>query len=102
MSRKLHRNLMPNYILQWEAILHAKLAGVRIYDLWGAPDRFDESDPLWGVYRFKEGFGGQVVRTIGAWDFIPRPLWYGLYTKTIPNILALMRKYHKSDSHLME
>ena len=102
MSRKLHRNLMPNYILQWEAIRHAKQAGVRVYDLWGAPDRFDKSDPLWGVYRFKEGFGGQVVKTIGAWDFVPRPLWYVLYTKAIPNILALMRKYHKSDSHLME
>ncbi len=30
-----------------------------VYDLWGAPDVFDESDSMWGVYRFKEGLGRQ-------------------------------------------
>ena len=66
MSREAHREKMPNYLLQWEAMQRAKTAGCTIYDLWGAPDEFDESDSLWGVYRFKQGLGGRVLRTIGA------------------------------------
>jgi peptidoglycan pentaglycine glycine transferase (the first glycine) len=92
MSRPLHREKMPNYLLQWEAMRRAKSAGCNTYDLWGAPDQFDESDSMWGVYRFKEGLGGQVVRTIGAWDLPTRPLLYRLYTQTLPRLLNLMRR----------
>jgi lipid II:glycine glycyltransferase (peptidoglycan interpeptide bridge formation enzyme) len=32
---------------------------------------------LWGVYRFKRGFGGQVVRASGAFDYVYiRPLYW--------------------------
>jgi len=74
------RNLMPNHALQWAAILWAKGRGCRTYDLWGIPDEVGEnpeayaeseswgSGGLWGVYRFKQGFGGHVVRYVGAWD----------------------------------
>ncbi len=91
MSRELHREKMPNYLLQWEAIRTAKLSGCHTYDLWGAPDNFTESDPLWGVYRFKEGLGGEVVRTIGAWDLPVQKNAYNLYVKILPHILAVMR-----------
>ena len=74
MSRNAHREKMPTYLLQWEAMKHAKAKGCTVYDLWGAPDVFDESDSMWGVYRFKEGLGGKVVRTLGAWDFAPNTL----------------------------
>ena len=92
MSRALHREKMPNYLLQWEAMRRAKEKGCRSYDLWGAPDRFDETDPLWGVYRFKAGLGGQVLQTIGAWDLPARPVLYQLYTQILPRILNLMRR----------
>jgi lipid II:glycine glycyltransferase (peptidoglycan interpeptide bridge formation enzyme) len=46
---------------------------------------------LWGVYRFKEGFGGEVVRHIGAWDFPANPLLYPLYTSVLPRILDWLR-----------
>ena len=82
-----HRNLMPTYALQWEAMRWAKSRGCTRYDLWGAPDTFDESDSMWGVYRFKTGFGGQVIRTIGAWDYIPNQPLYKLYTQAVPRIL---------------
>jgi peptidoglycan pentaglycine glycine transferase (the first glycine) len=74
------RNLMPNHALQWAAMTWAKARGCRIYDLWGIPDEvggnpeaYAESESwgsegLWGVYRFKQGFGGRVVRYTGAWD----------------------------------
>ena len=92
MSTGAHRQKMPNALLQWEAIQAAKALGCQEYDLWGAPDRFDESDPMWGVYRFKDGLGGQVVRKIGAWDLPLRPALYRLYTIILPQILELMRR----------
>ena len=59
MSRNVHREKMPTYLLQWEAMKRAKAKGCTVYDLWGAPEAFDESDSMWGVYRFKEGLGGK-------------------------------------------
>lgn len=96
MSREAHREKMPNYLLQWEAMRQAKAAGCGVYDLWGAPEVFDESDPMWGVFRFKEGLGGQVVRTLGAWDYAAKPLWYKMYSEVIPRVLEVMRSRRKS------
>ena len=96
MSRAVHREKMPAYLLQWEAMKRAKAKGCTVYDLWGAPDVFDESDSMWGVYRFKEGLGGKVVRTLGAWDFAPNPLWYKLYSEIIPRVLDIMRSRGKA------
>ncbi len=98
MSLDEHREKMFNHRLQWEAILLAKAAGCHVYDMWGAPDAFVESDPLWGVYRFKEGFGGRVVRTLGGWDFIAQPLIYRLYSETLPRLLNVMRARGKSST----
>jgi len=90
-SSERHRNLMPNHLLQWEAMRRSKAAGYCFYDMWGAPDVLDESDPLWGVYRFKEGFGGEFTSYIGAYDFpVSRPL-YGLYSAAMPRFLDLLR-----------
>lgn len=87
-SRDLHREKMPTYLLQWEAMRWAKAHGCTHYDLWGIPDadlaeleeRFSSrSDGLWGVYRFKRGFGGEVVRSLGAWDRVYKPARYHIY-----------------------
>jgi len=91
MSRNLHREKMPTYLLQWEAMKRAKSAGCTVYDLWGAPEVFNESDSMWGVYRFKEGLGGRVVRALGAWDYAPNRLWYKMYSEIIPRLLDMMR-----------
>jgi lipid II:glycine glycyltransferase (peptidoglycan interpeptide bridge formation enzyme) len=91
MSSDRHRDKMPNHLLQWEAIRLAKSRGCEIYDLWGAPDRFDESDRMWGVFRFKEGLGGKVVRTCGAWDFAPSRLQYALFARIAPTVLSALR-----------
>lgn len=96
MSRSVHREKMPTYLLQWEAMKRAKAKGCTVYDLWGAPEVFDESDSMWGVYRFKEGLGGKVVRTLGAWDFAPSPLWYKMYSEVIPRVLDAMRSRGRS------
>jgi len=31
------------------------------------------------VYRFKRGFGGRLVRTVGAWDRVYNPVLYQAY-----------------------
>ena len=90
-SSERQRQLMPNYLLQWEAMRWALAQGCTLYDWWGAPDELSESDSMWGVYRFKEGFGGQFRRWIGAWDYAPRPSAYRLYTQAMPQLLAWMR-----------
>jgi lipid II:glycine glycyltransferase (peptidoglycan interpeptide bridge formation enzyme) len=91
-SSNRYRELMPNYLLQWEAIRLASRLGCAKYDMWGAPDRFDESDLLWGVYRFKTGFGGDTMRGIGAYDYTPSPIRYWLYSIGMPRLLGLMRR----------
>ncbi|GAB4534469.1 MAG: peptidoglycan bridge formation glycyltransferase FemA/FemB family protein [Anaerolineales bacterium] len=80
MSLPDHREKMPAYLLQWEAMRRARAAGCTCYDLWGAPEVFDESDSLWGVYRFKRGLGGAVRRTLGAWDYPASARWARVYT----------------------
>lgn len=86
------REHMPAYLLQWEAMHWARAQKMEVYDFWGAPDNFhDESDPLSGVFRFKEGFGGTVVRRIGAWDYPARSKLYPLYTRFMPAVLEVMR-----------
>ena len=92
MSRDVHREKMPSYLLQWEAIKLSKALGCKIYDLWGAPDVFDPSDRMWGVYKFKEGLGGEVIQTIGAIDFPTSKLAYTIIQEALPKFQFLARK----------
>ncbi|HZU86578.1 MAG TPA: peptidoglycan bridge formation glycyltransferase FemA/FemB family protein [Anaerolineaceae bacterium] len=82
------RERMPTYLLQFEAMRWAASHGCTEYDLWGVPDEEEEileaqfsdrNDGLWGVYRFKRGFGGMLMRSAGAWDYVYSPLLYRLY-----------------------
>ena len=92
MSSNEERDRMPTYLIQWEAIRWAKAHGYTTYDFWGAPDEFTEDDPMWGVFRFKDGFGGTVVRHIGAYDYVPYPPLYWAYERLMPKILGIMRR----------
>ena len=89
-SSDLERNRMPAYLVQWAAMKWAKERGSLTYDMWGIPDvdegeleasftNRDAHDGLWGVYRFKRGFGGEVIRSVGAWDRVYYPGLYKLY-----------------------
>ncbi len=88
------RQRMPNHLLQWKAIHWAKARGCLTYDMWGIPDEVGRApqlyqrtqartDGLWGVYRFKQGFGGEVVRYVGAYDYVYSPVLYRLYNKAV-------------------
>jgi len=87
-SANQYRNLMPSYLIQWTAIQWARQQGCTRYDLWGIPNADpatleaefqNRSDGLWGVYRFKRGFGGEYAQTTGAFDYVYNPLLYKLY-----------------------
>jgi lipid II:glycine glycyltransferase (peptidoglycan interpeptide bridge formation enzyme) len=90
-----------NHALQWHAIQSARASGCRLYDFWGVPDEFGQAedmadaaerarldaaarlDPLYGVFRFKKGFGGRVVRYLPAYDRVyMRPL-YALWQRRL-------------------
>ncbi len=68
------RQLMPNYLLQWEAIHWAKSRGARSYDFWGIPETEAENEAMAGVYRFKRGWGGRVVQFPGCYEYVYRPM----------------------------
>ncbi len=87
-SSDIKRGLLAAYGVQWAAIQWARARGCRWYDLWGVPDADEaaleaqfqsRSDGMWGVYGFKRGWGGRVVRSAGAWDYVYNPLVYTLY-----------------------
>jgi serine/alanine adding enzyme len=76
-----------NHLLQWHTIRWMRERGCRTYDLWGVPEivggmvgvndeeraRIEEQakgHPLYGAYRFKKGWGGEVVRYLPAYDAV--------------------------------
>lgn len=68
-SSSVNRNLMPTYALQWRAIQIAKANACTEYDLFGIAPRPEPSHPMYGLYKFKQGFGGQVYHQLGCWDY---------------------------------
>ena len=93
-STDVERNRMPTYLLQWDAMKWAKARGCEAYDLWGVPDEDEAAlesnfetrhDGLWGVYRFKRGFGGELKRAAQAMDRVYNPLLYWAYLRFIGN-----------------
>jgi lipid II:glycine glycyltransferase (peptidoglycan interpeptide bridge formation enzyme) len=93
------RNLKPNYLLQWEVMRWAKQRSLTHYDMVGVPklEDLDETNSLWSVYKFKEGFGGGIVDSLGCFDLpIKRaraaawyrlePVYYRLYYKLNNNV----------------
>ena len=71
-----HRNLMPNYLLQWRMIQWAVETGCRIYDFRGVSGNVSEDNPLYGLFRFKQGFGGAFTEFVGEEDLVLSPFIY--------------------------
>ena len=93
-----HRNLMPNYLLQWEMIKMAIARHDDVYDFRGVSGVVDENHPQYGLYRFKKGFGATFTEFIGE-VYIPfKPLTYSIYKfseKTFRNLRGLKTKFKK-------
>ncbi len=73
-----HREKMPNNLLHFEAIRLGKQLGCTVYDMWSSyRDTPKPSDPWYGTYIFKKGFGGREVNYVGSWDI---PFDRNIYT----------------------
>lgn len=83
------RNYMPAYLLQWYAIQESKKEGALSYDFFGIPPANDPKHPMYGLYRFKTGFGGQLIHRMGAWDFPVKPFFYFFF-----RLIERMRAYY--------
>ena len=83
-SSNAHRERMPNHALHWAAIQWAKTRGCTRYDLWGLGATTDaDAHDAHGLYRFKQGFGGQLVRYAETRDVIFSRWQYALYTRAL-------------------
>lgn len=91
-SSSTQRSLMAPHLLHWESIKKAKAAGYAKYDFFGvappvAPPAAEAMEnkparhhPWDGITKFKEGFGGQRVSYLGAYDYVLDSLWYWTYS----------------------
>lgn len=84
-SSDAQRQLMPNYLLQWEAIRWAREAGATSYDFWGIPATDQDDEAMAGVYRFKSGWGGRVVSWLGNYAYTSHPLLMRAAGIVLPN-----------------
>jgi lipid II:glycine glycyltransferase (peptidoglycan interpeptide bridge formation enzyme) len=73
------RNLMPTYLLQWEAIRWARGHGCTEYDFRAVPDILRDDQDMFGVYRFKEGFGGRQFTTLPTYAASYNPMLFSLW-----------------------
>lgn len=79
-----YRNLMAPNLLQWQAIMDAKNAGMKKYDFFGVSDEI----PSWaGITKFKRGFGGNEVEYPGTYEMPFNRMWYRGY-----NLLKKIKK----------
>lgn len=94
-----HRNLMPNYLLQWEMIKQAIQNKCDVYDFRGVSGVVDETHPQYGLYRFKKGFGAEFTEFIGEVYLPFKPLTNRLYKfseKTFRTLRNFKRKLTES------
>jgi peptidoglycan pentaglycine glycine transferase (the first glycine) len=93
------RNLKPNYLLQWEVMRWARQRGLTHYDMVGVPkpEELDESSSLWNVYKFKEGFGGEIVDSLGCFDLPVRKAWATAWYELEP---VYYRLYYKLNNNV--
>jgi hypothetical protein len=78
-SSSRQRNKMAPYALQWRAICLAKEYGCRYYDMFGVAPSPAASHPMYGLYRFKTGFGGFLYHRQGCWDYPFQEDLYRIY-----------------------
>lgn len=76
-SSSAKRNYMATYALQWKAMQIAKQKGCSEYDFFGTSPSPDPAHPMYGLYKFKSGFGGELYHRLGCWDY---PLHSHQYT----------------------
>jgi len=98
-SSNQYRNLMPNHLLQWTGIQWAKSHGCWYYNFRGIPEILEKGQELWGVYVFKQGFGGYPMRSLETHDLVYRPLIYRVYMRLLEMKRKRDEKWRKKIEH---
>lgn len=98
-SSNAHRNLMPNYLLQWRMIQWAVERGCRVYDFRGVSGDISEDNPLYGLYRFKQGFGGEFTEFVGEMDLVLSPALYWCVEHGTSAFKELRRRVYLIKNH---
>lgn len=86
------------YTLHFEMVKYAIENNYNRYNFYGITGDFRESNPLYGLYLFKRGFGGEVTELIGEFDLVINKPYYWLYKnafktyKVLKNIKNKIRK----------
>lgn len=85
-----YEKLRPNGLLDWEIIRWAKAHGFRRYDFVGIDSTHELAfklatgelprEYLQGVYNFKLSFGGDVIYSPIAYEYVPNPALRALYS----------------------
>jgi peptidoglycan pentaglycine glycine transferase (the first glycine) len=94
-SSTAYQRHMPTHLLQFEAMKWAREKGCTWYDLWGIPatdeppenandGELNVRNGLWGVYRFKQGFGGEVFSYPGVLERQYYPTLVNLWRRFRP------------------
>ena len=73
-SDNVHRDVMPNYLMQWEMIRWAIQTNCTVYDFQGVSGDLTEGGHMYGLYKFKRGFNGQLDELAGEFDKVYRPV----------------------------
>lgn len=72
-SSDIHRDKLPNFLMQWEMIRYSITRGCRYYDMRGVAGEKDKTKPLEGLFRFKKRFGGELLTFAGRLDLVYKP-----------------------------
>lgn len=73
-SDNIHRDIMPNYLMQWEMIRWAIETRCTVYDFQGVSGILEEGGHMYGLYQFKKGFNGTLDELAGEFDYVYQPL----------------------------
>lgn len=91
-SSNAHRNLMPNYLLQWEMIRWAIENKCDLYDFRGISGDLSEDNHLYGLYRFKSGFNAEFTEFVGEYRYVFHPLAFKFIEHAIPMAKKMLKK----------
>ena len=93
-SANVHREKMPNHLMQWTMIRWARDHGFQLYDFRGVSPRHvdPEHDRLAGLNQFKAGFGAEFVEYVGEFDLPLSPVLYPLWVKGMPKVREMLKR----------
>ena len=100
-SDKAYGHVCPNYLMQWTMMNWALKTGCFMYDFMGIPAKLDENSPMFGVYRFKTGFRGEVYAYAGEFDLTYSAFKAGLFRLmlAVKKMLGSVRHFFSGLGH---